>query len=310
MSQLLACAATLAVALASPLPVAAPASARSRVRTAMIDPGSEPRRSPRLRTRQHLLVAAADEPAGGAPSSSGPPAAPASSSQLTSWFIRNRSLLLLVALVVHKCTTDGLTRWTRLQTSYSGATVAVLSEVFKFPLIIAAVSTLGGGPSQIIPVFRGAIAKPLGNCWIALCYTFNNLLYYDALSTLSAVAYQARGFNPDLCSPPAPGPLTPLFRRRTPHHHPHRTCFVVGARCFVVGGRSIPHTTPAPKKTSTTTRHDSQFPARPNNKKKPSSPPRAGAVPIKDLIHSWPDVLASPPSRRCYPNPKPSSQLA
>jgi UDP-sugar transporter A1/2/3 len=195
MSQLLACAATLAVALASPLPVAAPASARSRVRAAMTDPGSEARRSPRLRTRQHLLVATAEEAAAGASSSPRRPAASpsSSSSPLTSWFVRHRSLLLLVALVVHKCTTDGLTRWTRLQTSYSGATVAVLSEVFKFPLIIAAVSTLGGGASQIIPVFRGAIAKPLGNCWIALCYTFNNLLYYDALSTLSAVAYQVRG---------------------------------------------------------------------------------------------------------------------
>lgn len=248
MSQLLACAATLAVALASPLPVAAPASARSRVRTAMIDPGSEPRRSPRLRTRHHLLVAAAEEPAGGAPSSSGPPAAPASSSQLTSWFLRNRSLLLLVALVVHKCTTDGLTRWTRLQTSYSGATVAVLSEVFKFPLIIAAVSSLGGGPSQIIPVFRGAIAKPLGNCWIALCYTFNNLLYYDALSTLSAVAYQARGFNADLFSPPAPGPPTPLFRRRTPHATTRTGLVLLLGRAVLLLGAGRSLTPPQPPK--------------------------------------------------------------
>jgi hypothetical protein len=165
-------------------------------------------------------VAAADEAGGGASSSSGPPRALASTSPLTSWFVRNRSLLLLVALVVHKCTTDGLTRWTRLQTSYSGATVAVLSEVFKFPLIIAAVSTFGGGPSQIIPVFRGAIAKPLGNCWIALCYTFNNLLYYDALSTLSAVAYQARGTH-DLPSPrchsaPAHAPRSENITHRSP----------------------------------------------------------------------------------------------
>jgi len=33
-------------------------------------------------------------------------------------------------------------------------------------------------------------SKPFQNVWISLCYTFNNLLYFDALSALSAVAYQ------------------------------------------------------------------------------------------------------------------------
>mgnify|MGYP003683806271 CR=1 FL=1 len=189
MSQLLACAATLAVAFASPVPAPAPASARHRVRNGLAQTGLEPRRSPRMRARQHLLLASAEQPTLSAPEQPGEMAAPPPKG-VTGWFVRNRSLLLLIALVVHKCTTDGLTRWTRLQTSYSGATVAVLSEVFKFPLIILAVAALGGGPGQILPVFREAISKPLGNCWIALCYTFNNLLYYDALSTLSAVAYQ------------------------------------------------------------------------------------------------------------------------
>jgi len=188
MSQLLVV--TLAVAFATPMPMQQITPSAARMRPAMAFPAPEPRRSPRLRTRQQLLVAAAD--AGGPSSatpSSGPSAAPPTSS-FSAWFVRNRSLLLLVALVVHKCTTDGLTRWTRLQTDYSGATVAVLSEVFKFPLIITAVATLGGGPNQIVPVFREAFSKPLGNVFIALCYTFNNLLYYDALSALSAVAYQ------------------------------------------------------------------------------------------------------------------------
>ena len=66
-----------------------------------------------------------------------------------------------------------------------------MSEVMKIPLILTAISTMGGGPGQIVPVFREAISKPFGNVWISLCYTFNNLLYFDALSSISAVAYQA-----------------------------------------------------------------------------------------------------------------------
>jgi len=100
-------------------------------------------------------------------------------------------LLLLVCLVVQKCSTDGLTRWTRVRGSYSGATVAVMSEVFKFPLIATAIASFGGGPREILPTFKQAFSsKPFANAWISLCYTFNNLLYFDALSAISAVLYQ------------------------------------------------------------------------------------------------------------------------
>ena len=99
--------------------------------------------------------------------------------------------MLLICLVIHKCATDGLTRYTRMQGAYSGATVAVMSEVVKFPLIATAIASMGGGPSQVVPIFREAFSKKLfANAWISLCYTFNNLLYFDALSAISAVAYQ------------------------------------------------------------------------------------------------------------------------
>ena len=111
-------------------------------------------------------------------------------SPLRSWVVRHRSILLLVALVVHKTITDVLTRYTRIQTAYSGATVAVLSEIFKIPLLGLAICGLGGGATRILPTIRGALARPLNNAWIGLCYTFNNLLYFDALSAISAVAYQ------------------------------------------------------------------------------------------------------------------------
>ena len=103
----------------------------------------------------------------------------------------NRSLLLLVCLVVHKCATDGLTRYTRLAGAYSGSTVAVMSEIVKFPLIATAIASFGGGPGEVLPTFKAALTStPFSNAWIALCYTFNNLLYFDALGALSAVAYQ------------------------------------------------------------------------------------------------------------------------
>ncbi len=107
-----------------------------------------------------------------------------------SWLVRNRPLLLLCALVLHKCTTDGLTRWTRLQTDYSGATVAMMSELVKFPMLTLAIAFIGGGSRMILPTYRDALSRPFNNAWISLGYTFNNLLYYDALSALSATAYQ------------------------------------------------------------------------------------------------------------------------
>ena len=66
-----------------------------------------------------------------------------------------------------------------------------MSEVMKLPLILGAISTIGGGTKEILPVFREAVSKPFANVWISLAYTFNNLLYFDALSSISAVTYQA-----------------------------------------------------------------------------------------------------------------------
>jgi hypothetical protein len=71
-----------------------------------------------------------------------------------------------------------------------------MSEVMKLPLILGAISTIGGGTKEIMPVFREAVSKPFGNVWISLAYTFNNLLYFDALSSISAVTYQARAPKP------------------------------------------------------------------------------------------------------------------
>ncbi len=143
---------------------------------------SQPQPPADVMTRSRAALMAATTASGG----DTPPSSP-----LSAWLLKYRSWLLLVCLVVHKCSTDGLTRWTRVRGSYSGATVAVMSEVVKFPLIATAIASFGGGPREIVPIFKAAFStKPFANAWISLCYTFNNLLYFDALSAISAVAYQ------------------------------------------------------------------------------------------------------------------------
>jgi len=52
-------------------------------------------------------------------------AAPGPRSRATVWFVRNRSTILLICLVLHKCASDLLTRYTRVQGAYSINTVAM-----------------------------------------------------------------------------------------------------------------------------------------------------------------------------------------
>eukprot|EP00965_Chrysotila_dentata_P214912 6188453-Pleurochrysis_carterae.AAC.2 len=65
------------------------------------------------------------------------PGASAGDDGIRRWFIRNRSILLLIALVVHKSATDGLTRWTRLQTAYSGAPITLCAHAPRSDLLHA-----------------------------------------------------------------------------------------------------------------------------------------------------------------------------
>ena len=52
-------------------------------------------------------------------------AAPGGRSRANGWLVRNRSLILLICLVLHKCASDMLTRYTRVQGAYSINTVAM-----------------------------------------------------------------------------------------------------------------------------------------------------------------------------------------
>jgi UDP-sugar transporter A1/2/3 len=107
------------------------------------------------------------------------------------WLLKNRTLLLLIALVVQKCVTDVLTNLTRRQATYSVTSVALLSEVVKFPLLIVAVAMFGGGRKKIVPTLKATVTdRPFSLVGVSLCYSIQNVLYFLALSHLSAESYQ------------------------------------------------------------------------------------------------------------------------
>ena len=107
-------------------------------------------------------------------------------------WIQYRTSLLFAALVAQKVVTDLLTGWTRSQTVYSGATVSMLSEVAKFPVLMAAICLFGGEGWKRVPrTFKHALTKgPLDVSWIAGAYAAQNVLYFAALSRISAASYQ------------------------------------------------------------------------------------------------------------------------
>lgn len=110
---------------------------------------------------------------------------------LRGWLLRNRTILLLTALVLQKCVTDILTNLTRRTSTYSATSVALLSEIAKFPLLIVAVAMFGGGWRNVKPTLKATVQdKPFSLVWVSLCYSAQNILYFLALSHLSAESYQ------------------------------------------------------------------------------------------------------------------------
>jgi len=118
----------------------------------------------------------------------------ASGSQSDGWIRRlvSPGTLCIIILVFQKCSADALTWWTkaRCSLSYSGANVTLLSEVFKFPLLLVAIGYIKS-PQQIIPTIRTAFTrKPFSMWWVGLLYAAQNLLYFACLQYCSAATYQ------------------------------------------------------------------------------------------------------------------------
>lgn len=133
-------------------------------------------------------LSAAAAAAAAASASAGTPAKGGEQSFWRKWL----PALLVGALVLQKCSTDGLTWYTRTRAGihYSGASVALLSEVFKFPLLAAAVAVFES-PKQVVPTFKAAATQaPFLLCWVGAAYATQNLLYFVCLDHISAAGYQ------------------------------------------------------------------------------------------------------------------------
>lgn len=107
------------------------------------------------------------------------------------FFLRRRTPLLFAALVAQKVSADVLTDATQRAGAYSGATVSMLSEIAKFPVLVGAIVVFGGGAKRLKPTVRRAIEDtPFKIAWIAAAYAAQNLLYFAALGRISAASYQ------------------------------------------------------------------------------------------------------------------------
>jgi UDP-sugar transporter A1/2/3 len=106
------------------------------------------------------------------------------------WAKSVRPYLILVLLVIHKALCDGLASFTRGASNYNGGSVALVSEIIKYPILATAIAVYGGGTRRIGETLREVRTAPLNLWWIALCYAINNIIYYPTMSHLSPASYQ------------------------------------------------------------------------------------------------------------------------
>lgn len=119
-----------------------------------------------------------------------PPQTASRWSRLGAWAKTVRPYLILVLLVIHKALCDGLASFTRGASNYNGGSVALVSEIVKYPILAVAIAVYGGGARRIGETLREVRTAPLNLWWIALCYAINNIIYYPTMSHLSPASYQ------------------------------------------------------------------------------------------------------------------------
>lgn len=113
------------------------------------------------------------------------------SSGLRPRLVQAAPLLLIAALVFQRGATDALTWYTRARgAAYSGSSVALLSELLKYPVTACTVALLES-PTRVWPMLRGALTEsPLAMAWVGAAYAAQNVLYFLCLRHISAVGYQ------------------------------------------------------------------------------------------------------------------------
>lgn len=109
-----------------------------------------------------------------------------------SWLQHSAPVLLILTLVLQKCSADALTWLTRAKyhMTYSGSNVTLVSEVLKFPILMAAI-VIFNSRQDLWPTIRAALTEsPFAMWWVGLLYAVQNLLYFACLQYTSAAAYQ------------------------------------------------------------------------------------------------------------------------
>jgi len=91
---------------------------------------------------------------------------------------------------IHKCATDGLSRYTRTVGAYDATTAAFVGEIVKVPVLALAVLAFEGR-SRFWPVLRCVVRdQPFELMLPGLAYSIQNILYFQALSHVSVATYQ------------------------------------------------------------------------------------------------------------------------
>lgn len=151
-------------------------------------------------------------------------------------------IFVLTLLVVQNALSALLTRWTRVKRldvpMYYDSTAVLVTELMKVPMcLLMMVGTLG--PRGALADLREGFSKPLEILQLAvpaLCYTLQNILFYVALTSLSASTYQVLSQTKTLAT--AVFWVTMLGGRLVPRQWVALTVLVAGVSAVQLDGSS------------------------------------------------------------------------
>ena len=154
--------------------------------------------------------------------------------------LRRMRVFVLVLLVLQNAASALLTRYTRVKRvgvpMYYDSTAVLLTELMKLPMC-AAMMLYTLGPRGALSDLREGFSKPLDVLQLAvpaLCYTVQNILFYVALTSLSAATYQVLSQTKTLAT--AGFWVTMLGGRLVPRQWASLTLLVAGVSAVQLDG--------------------------------------------------------------------------